>query len=216
MCYLISPVILAKSAFVSLKLSSYLSVLLGKLITYSFFLISFLNFFFYSRYNIKTTQWSNNAIFSKFFLFFETEEEMGSLDDSLFFITIFVVLFTWYFLGTLFFTTLYSTGLIFISIGFFVLVFFVLCIPLSLLIDFGLAFASYIRGAGSSTNILVELIFDLLAVLIIFTRFIVQNIRFVLIFGAYFELFEWIYSSPYISLFNNFFSLTEVSWSSTV
>jgi hypothetical protein len=48
----------------------------------------------------------------------------------------------------------------------------------------------YIRGAASSTNLVIEAFFDLIGVIIIFTRFIVQNIRFLMVFVALFELFE--------------------------
>jgi hypothetical protein len=66
----------------------------------------------------------------------------------------------------------------------------ILTIPVRLIWDFGLAFGMYIRGAASSTNLIVEAFFDLIGVIIIFTRFIVQNIRFLMIFVALFELFE--------------------------
>ena len=49
----------------------------------------------------------------------------------------------------------------------------------------------YVRGAASSSNLVVEAFFDIIGVVIIFTRFVVQNIRFLLVFVAFFELFEW-------------------------
>jgi hypothetical protein len=92
----------------------------------------------------------------------------------------------------------------------------ILTIPVRLLWDFGLAFSMYVRGAASSTNLIVETFFDLIGVIIIFTRFIVQNIRFLMVFVALFELFEWTFGSndlTYILQFNlnlynsiNFFS----------
>lgn len=53
----------------------------------------------------------------------------------------------------------------------------------------------YVRGAASSSNLIAEAFFDIIGVIIIFTRFIVQNIRFLLVFVAFFELFEWTFSS---------------------
>jgi hypothetical protein len=53
----------------------------------------------------------------------------------------------------------------------------------------------YIRGAASSSNLVVEAFFDIIGVIIVFTRFIVQNIRFLMVFVAFFELFEWTYSA---------------------
>ena len=81
----------------------------------------------------------------------------------------------------------------------------ILTIPVRLLWDFGLAFSMYVRGASSSTNLIVETFFDLIGVIIIFTRFIVQNIRFLMVFVALFELFEWTFRSndlTYILQFN--------------
>ena len=53
----------------------------------------------------------------------------------------------------------------------------------------------YVRGAASSSNLIAEAFFDIIGVIIIFARFIVQNIRFLLVFVAFFELFEWTFSS---------------------
>ena len=82
----------------------------------------------------------------------------------------------------------------------------ILSIPVRLLWDFGLAFGMYIRGASSSSNLIVEAFFDIIGVIIIFTRFVVQNIRFLLVFVAFFELFEWTATSTdlnYIIQINN-------------
>jgi|GEM_PF-5723995 len=53
----------------------------------------------------------------------------------------------------------------------------------------------YVRGAASSSNLIAEAFFDIIGVIIIFTRFVVQNIRFLLVFVAFFELFEWTFSA---------------------
>jgi len=210
--YLISPVLVSKQTNFILLIDLYVFNFLFKLLKFSFFFIFFINFIFFSRYNFKSFTWSNNSIMSKFFILFETEEELGSIDDGLYFITLFIFIFSWYFLITYFFINNFKISLIFLTGGFLVLIFFVLLIPLSVLLDFGLAFASYIRGAGSSTNVVVEVIFDLIGTLVVFTRFLVQNIRFALIFGAYFELFEWIYNSPFILMFNSLFNITDTSF----
>jgi len=66
----------------------------------------------------------------------------------------------------------------------------ILLLPASVFFDFGLAFIIYIRGVAKGKTLLVEFAFDAIGTLIVLTRFLVQNIRFVLIFAAYFELFE--------------------------
>lgn len=75
----------------------------------------------------------------------------------------------------------------------------ILTIPVRLLWDFGLSFGMYVRGAASSSNMIVEAFFDVIGVIIIFTRFIVQNIRFLMVFVAFFELFEWVCGSTEIA-----------------
>ena len=59
----------------------------------------------------------------------------------------------------------------------------------------GLAFSHYVRGAGNSSNFLFETLLDFIAVSVIFIRFFIQNIRFILIFFAFFELYEYVYLS---------------------
>lgn len=80
----------------------------------------------------------------------------------------------------------------------------ILTIPVRLLWDFGLSFAMYVRGAASSKNLVVESFFDIIGVIIIFTRFIVQNIRFLMVFVAYFELFEWVFGSSQVNFVLNY------------
>jgi hypothetical protein len=62
----------------------------------------------------------------------------------------------------------------------------------------------YVRGAASSKNLIVEAFFDIIGVIIIFTRFIVQNIRFLMVFVAYFELFEWVFGSNQVNFVLNY------------
>lgn len=70
----------------------------------------------------------------------------------------------------------------------------ILGLPLNAFISYGIFFASYIRGSAASANLVSEAIFDIIGVIVVFSRFIIQNIRFVLVFMAFFELFEWIYT----------------------
>lgn len=63
-------------------------------------------------------------------------------------------------------------------------------LPLNAFISYGVFFASYIRGSASSVNLISEAVFDIIGVVVVFSRFIIQNIRFVLVFMAFFELFE--------------------------
>lgn len=134
--------------------------------------------------------------FNFYFTYFKTlsdlgEQEYGSYDDYKFFVFFLLQMFIWYcwvlFLGYCF--SLYGeTKLMLLTIS---IMLTIMTIPVRLLWDFGLAFGMYVRGAASSSNLIVEAFFDIIGVIIIFTRFIVQNIRFLLVFAAFFELFEW-------------------------
>lgn len=64
--------------------------------------------------------------------------------------------------------------------------------PFNIIYDFGLLFVGYLRGSSASTILLAELMYDVLATLTMFVRLFVQNIRFLLMFVAYIELFELI------------------------
>lgn len=181
----------AKLKIFKINLDSYLLILIQNILLNLVPICFFTYTIFYLKTTLNQISWVNTILMSKFFHFVETEEELGSLDDSLIMLVLFLTIFCWYFLINIIYIIIVANGLNFLIFGFFVLVGFVLCIPLSVLIDFGISFSSYVRGAGNSTNLLVELVFDLIGILVVFTRFIVQNIRFVLVFAAYFEFFEW-------------------------
>lgn len=138
--------------------------------------------------------------FNFYFTYFKTvadltEQEYGSYDDYKFFLFLLVQILAWYcwvfFIGYTFFLCSQST-LLLMTISIMVTI---LTIPVRMLWDFGLAFGMYVRGAASSSNLIAEAFFDIIGVIIIFTRFIVQNIRFLLVFVAFFELFEWTFSA---------------------
>ncbi len=56
-------------------------------------------------------------------------------------------------------------------------------------------FFAYIRGAASSGNLIKEVVFDMISTFTVFIRFVIQNIRFLSIFSAIFELLEWVFSN---------------------
>lgn len=148
--------------------------------------------YFFTNINQVRYQYGFNFYFNYFKIVSDLgEQEYGSYDDFKFFLFFLVQLLVWYcwilFLGYTF--SLASSS--FLNLLTVLIMVTILLIPVKLLWDFGLAFAVYIRGAANSSNLVVESVFDLLGVIIIFTRFIVQNIRFLLVFVAFFELFEW-------------------------
>ena len=92
----------------------------------------------------------------------------------------------------------------------------IMTLPVNVIYDYGLLFLSYLRGVGSTILLGLELMYDVLATMIMFVRLSVQNIRFFLMFFAFFELYEFVYMS---SIFKestwgfdtNFFTLKNFS-----
>lgn len=172
-----------------------------------FLFSSFLNKWAYTTVMLTLTYFLSNVMksryqygFNFYFSYFRTlsdlgEQEYGSYDDFKFFLFLLVQILVWYcwvfFIGYTFFLQSESV-LVLMTVSIMITI---LTIPVRLLWDFGLAFAMYVRGAASSSNLVVEAFFDVIGVIIIFTRFIVQNIRFLMVFVAFFELFEWTFSS---------------------
>lgn len=150
--------------------------------------------FFFLAYGVRLLASVTTAAdlqFTIFTYFADLEEEMGSADDGLFFFCIFALVIIWFF----FFTV--SGGFFFKQISWIVAFFLIVgatsvLIPVFVLKNFGIAFAHYVRGAGRTSNLLVEVIMDIIAVSVMSIRFAVQNIRFVFIFLAFIELYEYV------------------------
>lgn len=149
-----------------------------------------------------------DTYFTTFSYLTDLEEEVGSLDDSLYYFLVFGLFVLWFFFFTIW------GGFFFKSISWVVTVFFfvslaAILIPLFVLKDLGIAFVNYIRGAGRSSSLLFEVMLDFVAVSVIMIRFAVQNIRFVFIFSAFFELYEYIYDK--INIESNLFGANVLS-----
>jgi hypothetical protein len=122
----------------------------------------------------------------------EAEKEITCFDDMILGFVILLYIFGWYFyihcwsvissLPELAFLFYLFPGLYFIIFG----------IPTSLLYDFGLYFAAYLRGVGTLPVFTYELVFDYIAVLIFYTRIIVQGVRLVLMLFTFAELHEYV------------------------
>ena len=187
------------------------------LLTYNFtLLLTILNYTFtiYVLYYILVNNYFNSNIINtlqnssllKQLNIVDSEEELGSLDDSFTVIVLFMIVFGWFFFLSLSFSFFFKNQIVVFGVGTIMLIGFILLTPLSVLLDFGIAFASYIKGASAGSNLIIESIFDIISTLVVFTRFVVQNIRFVLIFFAYFELFEWTYANLFLENLKLFFS----------
>lgn len=206
-----------KPIVISLQLNIISSFLLNK---WSYALAAFGLTYFFSHVVKFRYQYGLNFYFNYFKTLSDLgEQEYGSYDDFKFFLFLLIQILVWYcwifFIGYTF--SLQSESKLMLLT--FSVMITILTIPVRILWDFGLAFGMYVRGAASSSNLIVEAFFDTIGVIIIFTRFVVQNIRFLMVFVAFFELFEWSATSletTYILQFNlnmyngmNFFTTLE-------
>lgn len=143
--------------------------------------------------------------------FADLEEEMGAADDALFYFLTFGLIIVWFFFFTLF--SAYISGSISWIISLFVIVgATAIIIPSFVLKNFGLGAVMYVRGSGRTTSLAFEAMLDFVSVAVIMIRFLIQNIRFVFIFSAFFELYEFIYDKVY---YDSVLGLTNSVWSNS-
>lgn len=145
-------------------------------------------------------------LINKYILLYNAEKNMGALDDFLFFITFFILIIFYYFLGLFGIIFIFSKTLAITIYSINIFIFLTLTIPVCYFYFLGIVFPAFIRGAGISTNILIEFIFDLLSTIVVFCRFLIQNIRLIIILLAYFELMEFINLNYIFINFKNLFN----------
>jgi hypothetical protein len=173
-------------------------------INFLFFIIYTIFFLTYLENYIKQLIVSNNLV--KLFILNENEKEIGSIDDFFFF-TIFFILTLFSFIFISIISIIFHSSIFIWIFGSLILIsVLILTIPLNLLIDFGISYFVYVKGSSISNNLIKELFFDIISVTIIFIRFLIQNIRFLFIFLAIFELLEWIFLNNEIFMINSYFS----------
>lgn len=120
----------------------------------------------------------------------ESEEEIGSMDDMLLTSVILLYTFLWFF-WIYSWSSLSITPQLTMSFYLFPFIYFIIFfIPFSLLYDYGSYFLTYLNGVGKSSVMLLELLFDYIAVSIFYLRLMVQNVRLVFMLFTYAELHE--------------------------
>lgn len=122
----------------------------------------------------------------------ESEEEIGSLDDMLLGCVILLYVFLWFFWihG---WSSISIVPKLVMSVYLFPFIYFIIVfIPFSLLYDYGLYFLTYLNGVGKSIALIIELVFDYIAVAIFYLRLIVQNVRLAFMLFTFIELHELI------------------------
>ena len=177
-------------------------------IVYSiFFLTYFENYF-------KKIIYSNSL--AKLIILNETEKEAGPVDDFLYFALLFILTISFFIFITVSIILFHSKFYIWINASFALLAFFFLTLPVNLFFDYGVSFVTYIRGSASSSSLLKELIFDIINTFTVFIRFIIQNIRFLFILLAIFELLEWVLNATNNNFLTNYVNNSNIFVNSSI
>lgn len=150
---------------------------------------------FYALYGVRMTSSSHDDIesFSDFYdCLSDIDDECGGVDDVIHYASIFCLMAAWYFLFTFFFMFFYET-MVWVFIMFILTLTFILLLPITVLYSFGFPFLILLRGISRTTFALGEFIYDLLALLSMVARYVVQHVRLIVIMLAYLDFFELVY-----------------------
>lgn len=120
----------------------------------------------------------------------ESEKEISSLDDMILVLIVLVYVFGWYFYIHFWsaFSMFSSITLVFYLFP--ALYYVIIGIPTFLIYDFGIYFLAYLKGVANSSMFLFELLFDYIAVVIFYTRILVQAVRLVLMIFTYVSMHD--------------------------
>ena len=160
-------------------------MLLPQLISVIYITMVFISFYFSYYFSSVKEESTIDSDYLAASVTIESEKELGSLDDSLLCVLLLIYIFGWYFY-------IHSWSLLSIKPElldvFFLLIFAVyviLSIPTYLTYDFGIFFLAYLRGVGPTIALIIELLFDYIAVFAFYNRLLVQGVRIVLMFFTY-------------------------------
>lgn len=122
----------------------------------------------------------------------EAEKEIGSLDDLVMPVICITYVFGWfcYVNG---YHVLFLDNSFCIVWSFIPLVYYaIMNTPTSLLLDFGIFYICYLRGVAPTSNLLFELVYDIIALIAFYVRVLVQGVRLVLICYAYMSMHDFV------------------------
>jgi len=179
---------------------------------YLIFVPYFLFIFFYVLFNssLKTQLQSEKTfdIYNTTIRYLiESEKELGSVDDMFLGVAILITIFGWFFFGTIFLNFFSKITVQSLYLGFPLLMISIFSVPLNMIWNYGILFIAYLRGSSNTTILLFEYILDVVCVSIIFIRFLVQNVRFLLMFFAFFECYNIIFDFTIVSKNYYFYNL---------
>lgn len=144
----------------------------------------------------------------------ESEKELGSIDDMFVGVSILICVYGWFFFGTVFLNFFSGVSLQHLYVGFPLFILGVLGMPSNMIWNYGILFPVFLRGSSNTTILILEFMYDVLATMIMFIRLVVQNVRFLLMFFAFFECYEFFYNFIFIIKNNYFFDYNNTTQSS--
>jgi hypothetical protein len=115
----------------------------------------------------------------------EAEKEITSFDDMILAFIVLIYMFGWYFYIHCWSILSMMPELVLVFYLFPGLYYVIIGTPTFLIYDFGIFFLAYMKGTGNSSISAVEAVFDYIAVIIFYTRILVQSVRLVLMIFTY-------------------------------
>lgn len=115
----------------------------------------------------------------------ESEKELGSIDDYILTLLIFMYIFGWYFyinFWNMLNLTPENVMTFYVIPQLYIIIF---SIPTLLLYDFGVVFPMYLKGVALSALPIFEIIYDFIALISLYVRLMVQAVRLVLMLLTY-------------------------------
>lgn len=154
--------------------------------------------FYFSFYSSSSKEESTvDADYLAASLTVESEKEIGSIDDIIMPLIIFLYTFGWYFYIYCF-NILSCVPEIILVVFFFPLLYYTIGnTPTFLLYDFGILYNCYLRGVAPSPTLVFELLYDYIAVLAFYLRILTQGVRLLLMFFTYAAMHDFVLYMDY-------------------
>ncbi len=160
-------------------------ILLPQLLFLIFLSVIFINFYFSHFLSYTKEESMIDSDYLVCFFSTEAEKEISSFDDMILGSAILFYVFGWYFCVNCWSMLSMMPELILVFYLFPGLYYVIVGIPTFLAYDLGIYFLVYLRGVAASSTLFVELVFDYIAVVIFYTRILVQGVRLVLMIFTY-------------------------------
>lgn len=143
-----------------------------------------------SLFSTNREEWQADVDFTVSSLSAEAEKELFSIDDAT---SLCLTLF--FFFGVYFGFFLVNSAMTYsealsIALPVPIVVGSLVLVPVNLVVDFGLLFVAYLRGASNTSSLFFELVYDYIGVVAFFTRLVVQFVRIVLMAVVYIMMHE--------------------------